>query len=135
SPPLRRRFPMKTRTGIPFFSILASAAILAGCAAGEASNAPAAPPAPSVTTAVVATHELSDWADFTGRLEAVENVAVRPRVGGYVEAVAFTEGARVRPGDLLFQIDVRPFQAEVERLTAERDRARADLDLARAYTH
>ena len=124
---------MKTRTGILFSSILASAAILAGCAAGEASNAPAAPPAPSVTTAVVATHELSDWADFTGRLEAVENVAVRPRVGGYVESVGFTEGARVAKGDLLFQIDPRPFQAEVDRLTAERDRARAEVELARTY--
>ena len=124
---------MKTRTGILFSSILASSAILAGCAAGEASNAPAAPPAPAVTTAVVATHELSDWADFTGRLEAVENVAVRPRVGGYVESVGFTEGARVAKGDLLFQIDPRPFQAEVARLTAERDRARAELELARTY--
>lgn len=124
---------MKTRTGILFASIFASSMILAGCAAGEASNAPAAPPAPSVTTAVVATHELSDWADFTGRLEAVENVSVRPRVGGYVESVGFTEGARVAKGDLLFQIDPRPFQAEVARLAAERDRALAEVELARTY--
>lgn len=117
-----------------FSSILLAAAALSGCGAGEARNAPAAPPAAQVTTAIVATQELSDWADFTGRLEAVENVAVRPRVGGYVERVAFAEGARVAQGDLLFQIDARPFQAEVERLTAERDRARAELDLARLYS-
>jgi multidrug efflux system membrane fusion protein len=86
-----------------------------------------------VTTAVVATHEVNDWAEFTGRLEAVENVSVRPRVGGYVETVAFTEGTRVAQGDLLFQLDARPFRAEVERLTAERDRARAELNLARSY--
>ena len=116
-----------------FASILLSSSVLAGCAAGEASNAPAAPPAPEVTTAVVATQELREWADFTGRLEAVENVAVRPRVGGYVESVEFTEGARVAQGDLLFQIDPRPFQAEVERLTAERDRARAEVELAHSY--
>jgi multidrug efflux system membrane fusion protein len=125
---------MNVRTRVLFSSILLSAATLAGCGSGEARNAPSAPPAAQVTTAVVATQELADWADFTGRLEAVENVAVRPRVSGYVEAVAFTEGARVRRGDLLFQIDARPFQAEVERLTAERDRARADLDLARSYS-
>jgi multidrug efflux system membrane fusion protein len=109
--------------------------VLAGCTTGEANDAPAAaaPPAPAVTTAVVATHELNDWAEFTGRLEAVENVAVRPRVGGYVETVTFTEGTRVAQGDLLFQIDARPFRAEVERLTAERDRARAELNLARSY--
>jgi multidrug efflux system membrane fusion protein len=124
---------MKTRTGTLFSSILLGSGVLAGCMAGEASDAPPAPPAPEVTTAVVATQELSDWADFTGRLEAVENVAVRPRVGGFVESVAFTEGARIAKGDLLFQIDPRPFEAEVERLAAERDRARAELDLAHAY--
>jgi RND family efflux transporter MFP subunit len=116
-----------------FSSIFTASALLAGCSAGEASNAPAAPQAPQVTTAVVATHELSDWADFTGRLEAVENVAVRPRVGGYVESVAFTEGSRVAKGDLLFQIDPRPFQAETDRLTAERDRAQAEVELAHSY--
>jgi RND family efflux transporter MFP subunit len=124
---------MRTRKGLFLPSILA-AAVLAGCTTGEANDAATAgPPAPAVTTAVVATHELNDWAEFTGRLEAVENVAVRPRVGGYVETVAFTEGTRVAQGDLLFQIDARPFRAEVERLTAERDRARAELNLARAY--
>ena len=125
---------MKTRTGTLFASILLTgSAVLAGCGSGEARNAPAAPPAAPVTTAVVATQELNDWADFTGRLEAVENVAVRPRVGGYVESVQFTEGARVAQGDLLFQIDPRPFKAEVERLSAERDRAAAELTLARSY--
>ncbi len=116
-----------------FASILLGSSVLAGCAAGEASDAAAVPPAPEVTTAVVETQELREWADFTGRLEAVENVAVRPRVGGYVESVEFTEGARVAQGDLLFQIDPRPFDAEVARLTAERDRARAEVELAHSY--
>ncbi len=125
---------MNTRTGTLFASILLSAAAVSGCGLGEARNAPAAPPAAQVTTAVVATQELSDWADFTGRLEAVENAAVRPRVSGFVEHVTFAEGTRVAQGDLLFQIDARPFQAEVERLTAERDRARAELNIARSYS-
>ena len=116
-----------------FASILLVSSVLAGCATGEASDAAAVPPAPEVTTAVVETQELREWADFTGRLEAVENVAVRPRVGGYVESVEFTEGARVAQGDLLFQIDPRPFDAEVARLTAERDRARAEVELAHSY--
>ena len=125
---------MNTRTGILFSSIFVGAAVLAGCGSGEARNAPPSPPAAQVTTAVVATRELSDWADFTGRLEAVEHAGVRPRVGGYVEQVAFVEGAHVAQGALLFQIDARPFQAEVERLMAERDRARAELTLARSYS-
>ena len=121
---------MKTRNGLFLSAVFAA---VAGCSTGEAGRAPQAPPAPQVTTAVVAAQDLNDWADFTGRLEAMENVAVRPRVGGYVESVRFAEGARVAQGDLLFQIDPRPFKAEVERLSAERDRAVAELALARSY--
>ena len=106
---------------------------LVGCAVGEAGNPPPAPPAPEVTTAQVAVHDLHDWADFTGRLEAVESVEIRPRVGGYVESVHFTEGGRVAAGELLYQIDPRPFKAEVDRLAAERERALAQLKLAESY--
>jgi multidrug efflux system membrane fusion protein len=104
-----------------------------GCAVGEAGSPPPAPPAPQVTTAEVVVHELNDWADFTGRLEAVESVEIRARVGGYVESVHFSEGGRVAAGDLLYQIDPRPFKAEVDRLKAERERAVAQLDLAKSY--
>ncbi len=125
---------MKTRTRLLLPVVLvAAAAALAGCGAGAAGAHAPAPAAPAVTTAVVATQELHDWAEFTGRLEAVDQVAIRPRVGGYVESAGFIEGARVAPGDLLFQIDPRPFKAEVDRLTAERDRATAERKLARSY--
>jgi membrane fusion protein, multidrug efflux system len=106
---------------------------LAACTAGEASNPPPAPPAPEVTTAEVAVRDLNDWAEFTGRLEAVESVEIRPRVGGFVESVHFSEGGRVAAGDLLYQIDPRPFKAEVDRLKAERERSRAELKLAQSY--
>ena len=106
---------------------------LAACTVGEAGNPPPAPPAPEVTTAEVAVRDLNDWADFTGRLEAVESVAVRPRVGGYVESVHFAEGGRVAAGELLYQIDPRPFKAEVDRLSADRDRGLAQLKLAQSY--
>ncbi len=106
---------------------------LVGCAVGEAGNPPPAPPAPQVTTAEVAVRELNDWADFTGRLEAVDSVEIRPRVGGYVESVHFAEGGRVAAGELLYQIDPRPYKAEVDRLRAERERARAQLKLAESY--
>ena len=106
---------------------------LVGCTVGEAGNPPPAPPAPEVTTAEVAVHELNASADFTGRLEAIESVAIRPRVGGYVESVHFEEGGRVTAGDLLYQIDPRPFKAEVGRLAAERERAVAQLELAESY--
>jgi len=118
--------------GARLFTLLLPLALVA-CTVGEASSAPPAPPAPEVTTAEVAVRDLNDWADFTGRLEAVESVAIRPRVGGYVESVHFAEGGRVAAGDLLYQIDPRPFKAEVDRLGAERERALAQLKLAQTY--
>ena len=80
---------------------------------------------------------MTEWDEFTGRLQAVDSVEVRPRVSGLVSAVRFDEGAIVRRGDLLFQIDPRPFQAEVDRLRAELARVRAtgqraDSELQRA---
>ena len=83
-----------------------------------------------MTAAEVISRDLTEWDEFTGRLEAVNTVAVRPRVSGYVAAVRFEEGAIVSRGDLLFVIDARPFQAEVDRLRAELLRARATIQRA-----
>lgn len=105
--------------------------LLAGCSVQA--KAPAPPPAPArveVTPAVA--YPLREWDDFSGRLEAIQSVEVRPRVGGYIDAVRLPEGAHVRRGELLFQIDPRPFQAEVSRLSAELLKARADAALASA---
>ena len=99
-----------------------------GCTHTEAQQAP--PPPPQVTVAHVISREVTEWDEFTGRLQAVDTVGVRPRVSGYVAAVRFDEGAIVHRGDLLFQIDPRPFQAEVDRLHAELARARATVQRA-----
>jgi membrane fusion protein, multidrug efflux system len=114
---------------------LAMTMFAAGCAQTSAQQAP--PPPPQVTVASVIERDVTEWDEFTGRLQAVDTVDVRPRVSGYVAAVRFSEGAIVRKGDLLFQIDPRPFQAEVDRLRAEVTRAhataqRADSELRRA---
>lgn len=113
----------------------ALAIIASACA--QTSAQPAAPMAPTVTVAAAVGREITEWDEFTGRLEAVNTVEVRPRVSGYVSHVRFREGALVRKGDLLFQIDPRPFQAEVDRLRAELQRAhstqrRAQSELERA---
>jgi membrane fusion protein, multidrug efflux system len=124
---------MRTHPVVTLVPSLLTAAVLAGCASGEAEQSTSAPPPAAVTAAEVTVRELRDWADFTGRLEAASHVDVHARVGGFVESVHFDEGGRVERGDLLFTIDPRPFEAEVARLTAERERARAELGLARAY--
>jgi multidrug efflux system membrane fusion protein len=87
---------------------------------------------PEVTVAEVIHRPLREWQEFSGRLQAVNTVEIRPRVSGYVDRVAFEDGARVKKGQLLFQIDPRPFQAEVDRLIAERSRSQSDLELAQA---
>jgi multidrug efflux system membrane fusion protein len=87
---------------------------------------------PQVQVAEVIHRPLREWQEFSGRLQAPNTVELRPRVSGYVDRVAFTDGARVKKGQLLFQIDPRPFQAEVERLVAERTRSVSDLELAKA---
>ncbi|MGN2243596.1 efflux RND transporter periplasmic adaptor subunit [Frateuria sp. GZRR33] len=89
-----------------------------------------APPPPAVTVAQTLVRPVSDTDAFTGRLQAVDTVEVHPRVSGYVNAIHFTEGARVHKGELLFTIDPRPYQAEVDRLAATLDQARAEQKLA-----
>jgi membrane fusion protein, multidrug efflux system len=95
-------------------------------------QAAAHPALAEVQVAEVIHRPLREWQEFSGRLQAVNTVDVRPRVSGYVDRVAFIDGARVKKGQLLFQIDPRPFQAEVERLLAERTRSVSDLELAKA---
>lgn len=94
--------------------------------------APPAPPPAQVTAAHVLVQDVTDSDSFTGRLRAVDTVEIRPRVSGYIERTGFTEGALVHKGQLLFQIDPRPFQAEVDRLTAMQAQAKAQLELARS---
>ncbi|AIN58157.1 multidrug efflux system membrane fusion protein [Pseudomonas sp. TE6288] len=104
---------------------LAALAVVVLSACGRTPDAVQAPAAPKVSVAKVIEQPINEWDEFTGRLEAPETVEVRPRVSGQVDLVAFTEGAQVKKGDLLFQIDPRPFQAEVRRLEAQLQQAKA----------
>lgn len=108
---------------------LIAAALLASC-----SNAPPPPPSspPAVEVQTVVFRPVRQWDDFTGRIEAVQNVELRPRVGGYIDSIHFAEGGRVHRGQLLYQIDPRPFAAEVARLRAELQRAEASAVEAKA---
>ena len=90
----------------------------------------AAPPLQTVTVAPVPEREISEWDEFTGRLEAVDQVEIRPRVSGYIKRVTFTEGREVKKGEVLFEIDPRPYQAELARAEAELERAKSAASLA-----
>jgi multidrug efflux system membrane fusion protein len=74
--------------------------------------------------------EVNEWDEFTGRLDPVESVEIRPRVSGYITEIHFEAGAIVKKGDLLYVIDPRPYQADFDRAAAEVDRMDAQLKLA-----
>jgi RND family efflux transporter MFP subunit len=74
--------------------------------------------------------EVNEWDEFTGRLEAVESVEIRPRVSGYITEVRFEHGAIIKKDDLLYVIDPRPYQADFDRAAAEFERTQAELKLS-----
>lgn len=98
---------------------------LALAACGGKADGQGAPPPPAVGVAPVLQKEISQWDEFSGRVEAVEHVDLRPRVSGYIDKVNYVEGQEVKKGDVLFTIDARSYRAEL---------ARANADLARART-
>jgi multidrug efflux system membrane fusion protein len=109
--------------------IMLLAVALSGC--GDKPPAQAAAPPPSVTVAQPTKRTVTDWDEFTGRFEAVEEVQVRARVGGFVNSVEFRDGAIVRTGDLLYVIDARPFEAVALQADGQLADARARAELAR----
>src|ERR1700757_2854061 len=92
--------------------LLLIAGALSACGEKPQQQAAAAPPA--VTVAQPVKRTVTDWDEFTGRFEAIEEVQIRPRVGGYVTNVEFKDGDMVHAGDRFYVIDSRPFEAGAE---------------------
>ncbi|HTA99444.1 MAG TPA: efflux RND transporter periplasmic adaptor subunit [Bradyrhizobium sp.] len=102
---------------------------MSGC--GDKPPQPAAAAAPPVTVAQPTRRTVTDWDEFTGRFDAVEEVQVRARVGGFVTNVEFKDGDMVHTGDLLYLIDSRPFEAVSEQADGQLADARAKAELAK----
>jgi multidrug efflux system membrane fusion protein len=93
------------------------------------------PQAPAVSVANIISERITEWDEFTGRLEAPQSVSLRPRISGYIESIQFKEGSLVNAGDVLFKIDDAIFKAEVKRLTATFADVSSQLKLAKSsYT-
>jgi RND family efflux transporter MFP subunit len=108
---------------------LLGACLFLGC--GKDASAPATPP-PAVTVAYPVDREVIEWDTYTGHIEAPESVNVVARVSGLIMQEPFTEGAIIKKGDLLFEIDVRPFQADLDARIADQQKAQAQYDIAQA---
>jgi RND family efflux transporter MFP subunit len=107
------------------------AGLLSGC-----DDKPAAstnpPPLPSVTVSKPIQKSITEWDEYTGRVEALKTVGVRARVSGFIDSIHFNDGQIVKEGDLLFVIDQRPYKLAVDQAKSDLERARAKLEIATA---
>ncbi len=101
--------------------------LAAGCKKKE--EAPPPPP-PTVTVAKPVARKIVEHSEYTGRLAAIENVDVRPRVSGYINEIDFKDGNLVKKGDPLFVIDPRPYQAALGQAEGQLKLAQSAQDLA-----
>lgn len=121
---------------MPLPKLAALSAAVALSAGPALAQMPGGPP-PQVTVARPIVKQITEYDDFAGRYEAVDGVEVRARVSGYLERVAFRDGAMVRKGDLLFVIDKRPYRATLDQneaavVSAQARVSFAESDLERA---
>jgi multidrug efflux system membrane fusion protein len=114
----RRRFWWPTSAALAAITIAVIVLIQQSTPAQASAPAGAPPPMP-VSVATVTESDIAAWDEFSGRLEAVERVDIRPRIGGVVLAKHFNEGALVAKGDLLLTIDPAPYEADVARAEAQ----------------
>ena len=101
--------------------------ILGGCSGGKA--APPAP-TPTVEVATVIERDTPIYSDWVATLDGYVNAAIQPRVSGYVIKQNYREGAVLRKGDVLFEIDPRPFRAALDQAKAQLAQAEAELGKA-----
>src|SRR5246127_5314349 len=132
SEPNPRQHPARRQSAPPPFLVLLAlsvAGVLAGC--DRPAPQAAAPPAPPVTVAQPVKRTVTDWDEFRGRFDAVGQVQVRARVGGFITSVEFRDGSFVKAGDLLYLIDARPFEAVATQAEGQLSDARAQVELAK----
>ncbi len=116
-----------TATGLAVIGVLVAVLLLMR----GPQTAAAAPPPPTVTVAAPLSRTVNEWDAYIGRFAPSKSVDVRPRVSGQIVAIHFVDGAIVNPGQLLFTIDKRPFEAALAEAQAGLESAKSDLLLAR----
>src|ERR1039457_2638336 len=119
--------------GLPYAAVvlLLVTVFLPGCTASGERSGPASAPPPLVTVMQVQARDVPIFSDFAAQTYARNTVEVRSRVTGYVDRWLFQPGAEVAAGQVLYVLDLRPFQASVEQARGNLRQSQADLDFAR----
>lgn len=114
------------------FALLIAIFSFVGCDKSQ-SQTPASPiqTIPSVKIASPLMQEITEIDEYTGHIEAVNSVEIRARISGHLEKIHFNAGSKVKKGDLLFEIDAKPFQAQLNYANAELERAKTKYELAK----
>jgi Biotin-lipoyl like len=110
--------------------IVVVAVLTAGC--GDASRAGGAPPPPVVKVEPVVERDVPISVEYVGTLVGYINAQIRARVSGHLFSQNYTEGSLVKAGDLLFQVDPRPFETAAEQAEARLSLAESQLSQAKA---
>ena len=110
---------------------LGSVAVYKSQTADAAVSETQAPPPPEVATAVMTEQPLQLWKEFSGRLQAVDYVEIRPEVSGKLQEIRFKDGQKVNQGDILLVIDAAPYTAAVDKAQADYQVAKSQYELAR----
>jgi membrane fusion protein (multidrug efflux system) len=121
-----------TRSHLFVFAAISGATFLSGCSSAPSAAAAGAPPPPEVEVSVVKQQDVPITRDWIGTLDGMVNAAIKAQVTGYLKSQDYTEGSFVKKGQLLFEIDPRPFQAAVDQANGQLAQARAQLAQTRA---
>lgn len=122
------------RRAAPLFALAFCLSLLGGCGRDSGSDAPTAeaPPPPQVGVVTVTPGPVALSDELPGRLEASRVAQVRARVAGILQKRVFREGSDVKAGELLFEIDAKPYQAALQSAEATLARAQANFEQAAA---
>jgi len=122
---LNEKSPFLTAETLPILTLLAMASwVLVGC---QNQNAAAPVPAPEVEVAAVVQKDVPIYGEWVATLDGYVNAQIQPQVTGYIIQQTYKEGSFVRKGQILFQIDPRPFQAVLDQAKAQLAQAQAQM--------
>jgi membrane fusion protein, multidrug efflux system len=119
---------MKVPVSSPSFWLVVCVTVLVTNSCQKSSPPPPAA-VPTVTVAKVIGKEVVEWDEYTGRTDAIESVDIRPRVSGYLVKIGFHAGDNAHKGDLLFEIDPRPYQDALDQAKGQLEQAKAQRKL------